>query len=178
MTNLISTPQGFLVPSRDNPNILNGEVSFIHHQGQRLFSITLDGKILPPHSGVPVISVYLHKLSEHLEDYCWYSTKGKIIINRMQTSAFFLPKEIIAEIPPEEIFVKGIFTMPYEKRGPLFCLFNEEIIPLSNGKGLRVFSSEKCFEPNHSYSIEGKVIIPYGHCAGTLALISFKELNE
>lgn len=181
MTNIISTPQGFLVPSRDNPNLLYGEASFIHHQGQRLFSMTLDGKIVPPNSGVKVTSVYLHEYSMFLQDYWWYLIQGRIIISRKQTSAFFLPKQIFAEISPEEFSVNGKFTIPSNSDVPsaLFKFKDNKIVPLSETGGLVVFKEFRYqgnIKRGHSYNIEGKVIIPYGHKAGICVIKQIKEL--
>jgi hypothetical protein len=180
MKNLISISQGFLVPSKDNPSLLYGDVAFIYHKGNRLFSMTLDGKIIPPNSGVEVIPVYLHKNSESLKDYCWYAAKGKIIISKLPTSAFFLPKEIIAEIPPEEFFVKGAFTIPSDSCSTaLFKLKENQIVPLNEKGGLVVFKYfryEGKFERGHSYDAEGTVLIPYGHNAGIFIISKIKNI--
>lgn len=184
MKNLISQSQGWFVPDPKESKTFIGQACFVYREGVALFTITSDCKILSHGHGLNVnqtIPVFLHrKFKEPLYTHTWYCINGRVFLSKKLQSAFFLPEQIIGEIAPQEMHIQGEFTMPADRKIPLFKIVYGKVASIQT-RGLAVFPDFrsglwKCI-PGKTYSTEGTVYVPEGNKAGVFLQTSLVQIS-
>ena len=169
MSTKIFQSQGLF--QRLDANAFVGIASFVYRENKALFAISPEGEIVHKGHGLRrAITIFLHRdCEEKLFTHTWYEIKGTLFIIRTKGVGFFLPSSIIGQINPQIFSVKGELIMP-EKDKPICKIWDNQIVPLNNERGLVVFEDYRSnrLESNHSYSVEATAFVPYGFRTGLL----------